>query len=377
MYVCLIPEFNGANSGVYNKVTAQHSAFMNNYMVSSHKTLIYTFGRKSSFPENKSDKIIVFEAKKSKNKLARKTEFLKSALHEILEYNPDYVYIRYPLSSYALFQFFRVLKRHKVKIITEFQTIEENELRIANNIVSKIKLYIEMFFRKFTLKYIDVVVGVTNEIIEHKRRIINNDHVLFYVMGNGIDCSKIPTIKETNPTQLNLVYLGNVTHWSGIDTIITELDKMSWKYYEKEIVFHVIGTGLMYDDFKNKYESSRVIFHGFLNLNDIREILGKSDIAFGSFSPETRGIVEGSNLKNREYAINGLPIIKKDLDVDFDYNVNTSEFYYNYSNEGFDLAFSKLIHDIEFKRNIQKFAIETLSWESKISRFIDFVIRNQ
>ena len=52
-----------------------------------------------------------------------------------------------------------------------------------------------------------------------------------------------------------------------------------------------------------------VIFHGQKTGADLDEVFQNSDIAVGSLGLHRIGLTEGSTLKNREYAVRGLPIV--------------------------------------------------------------------
>jgi glycosyltransferase involved in cell wall biosynthesis len=234
----------------------------------------------------------------------------------------DVIYLRYPLSDPWFYSFLRKLRNDlNVYIIVERQSIESVELLTNITLNKFVKYMFEIFYRKFTSRLINVHVAVTHEISNSIKKIDKESCVT--VMGNGIQYSKSAYRSNWNKEKnIKLAYIGNIAAWSGLGDLIKSLNSISFLYKGFPVVLEIIGDGAYLNDLKKLAGelklNKQVVFHGYLLGSKKKSTIEMCDYAIGSLSSLSRGIVEGSNLKLREYCLIGIPFCKSDYDSDFD-----------------------------------------------------------
>ncbi len=377
IYAAVIGYRNGSSEGVLNKVITQYKEMkkLNN----SAKLFLFTY---QDFKLEYIDENIRIFVLKSRNWHTK-----RSNIFNIIEKNlcdGEILYIRYPLADKTLYDFLFRIKNYRIKIFFEFQTIEKNELLGNLSINNFIKYMFELFYRRKCLKLISGGICVTNEIKEYNKTFIENDKL--FVVGNGIDeirlNDRIFDEKKIISNNIILVFVGNITEWSGLEKLFNILDKYNYNVNIEDIDYNlflnVIGEGLFYEKFKNSYSNNNIIFHGYKKDHELYDILLKSHIGVGSLYPSKRKVKEGSNLKNRLYSSFGLPIIKCDIDTDFDYSdfCVDNELFININEtlDDFVDGIRKLISTYDGKPNkLISFTKNELLWETKIQKIMKFI----
>lgn len=315
----------------------------------------------------------------SVSKFERKSKFFEHILKNISQKHYDIVYIRYPLASLSFHFFVKKLSvlYPQVKILLERQTIEPNELRLISGLSGKLKYYSEILLRKRIQRYVYANVCVTSEISDYITSYIKDSKNI--VMGNGIDTDtyRIYQPLDFYRNDIRLVFIGNLSYWTGLEQLITNLEKKNFKHNGKSIFLDIIGDGVCYSKLQERFSCSYVKFHGFLKDHQSIPIMLQSDVAIGSLGAGQRGLTEGSNLKLRQYCLLGLPFVKADLDFDFDNIPECSEFFLNISSDITQgeidklISFSELVKsNPELRMKMKNYGAKYLSWKYKFQKLL-------
>jgi glycosyltransferase involved in cell wall biosynthesis len=368
---------SGATKGVHDKVCAQVSALnANGYDAHGFFGLTERSSNKLGSP---STTYFLMEGRLAK--FSRKHNFFRSLIPELVNFMPDIIYIRYPLSGHSLLIFLRQLRKKIPGAILAFerQTIEPVELLIQKSFLAKIKYLLELIYRKPVQKLIDANIGVTNEICEYVRSYYPANHCI--VCGNGIDSSFANEANfnkiERDLDEICLVFVGNISPWNGLEPLIDYLRKIQFQHNGKRIILDVIGDGTHLGHLRDRYSADvgHVTFHGFLEGDDLKSRISVADIAIGALNNDLRGLAEGSNLKLRLYCSLGIPFVLGEHDSDFMEDVNTKGFYFRIEPESmtdaltFDamLKFAENVKtDSSLKRRMIQHALTKLTWDVKM-----------
>ena len=73
----------------------------------------------------------------------------------------------------------------------------------------------------------------------------------------------------------SLIYIGRIFPTKGIDKILDAVDLCRNKYNQK-IIFHIVGDGILFEKFKNKYAHPNNIFHGYISAESKYNLLSSS-----------------------------------------------------------------------------------------------------
>ena len=132
---------------------------------------------------------------------------------------------------------------------------------------------------------------------------------------NGIDTSDSAAVHSTPADTLNLIAVASMLPHHGFDRMIEGLNQ--YYYFQQNdaqsIVFHVVGNGPELKGYQNLAEKcgleKHIKFYGQKSGRELDEVFEKAVIAVGSLGLHRIGLTESSTLKNREYAVRGLPIV--------------------------------------------------------------------
>ena len=138
---------------------------------------------------------------------------------------------------------------------------------------SKIRKAFENYLFKKLIKKSKGIIAISNYV---KNSIINYFNIKKYetkikVVYNGIILNNDtrPKLKYNQP--IKFLYVGRIIKEKGIDNIIKCLENLNVDY-----VFYVVGKGPALEEYKTKYESSKIIFVG--ESNDVAKYYQDCDI---------------------------------------------------------------------------------------------------
>ncbi len=230
----------------------------------------------------------------------------------------DHVYIRSNKSDPWFITLIKNLKRNnRCKIVMEIPTWPEDKEYITG-IRSKLVMFVDRRYRGKLKKYIDRMATY-----------YPSDGEIYGVKEldiiNGIDVSTIKTItpitiREADDT-IHLIAVAMFQPSHGYEKMI----KGMYHYYQnggnRNIIFDMVGDGYslgLYKELVKEYDlSDKVIFYGKKFGDELEKIYDKADIGVATlnFGQILQGS-KSSELKSREYAAKGLPMIcTNEIDV--------------------------------------------------------------
>ncbi len=234
----------------------------------------------------------------------------------------DACYIRYDFSDPDFISVLREIKKVCPGIVLELPTYPyEDENKYG--ILSKIKMSVDIKYRKKLSKYIDFIVTFYDGYKE-----------LFgipvMVIPNGFDFSTMSLVKnELEDDDIHIVAVSSMREWHGYERIIEGMHN----YYKngeegkENFILHLVGNGREYGKYESlvkKYSlENHIIMEGAMHGEKLDALYEKCALGVDSLARHRSGIDVLSSLKSREYGAKGIPMInscKIDIiDDDFKY----------------------------------------------------------
>ncbi len=299
-----------------------------------------------------------------------------SLIDDYVEYSkPDIIYFRYPGASKYLAKFVEKFPN----VIFEHQTQELNEYATLKD---KIYLENEIEYGEKVLSKAAGITTITHEVAQYEQNRANKK-IAYHVFGNGTWEEAAPIVKNNYPLdKINILFVGHFSGWHGFDRIINGM--VNYKD-GTEVHIHVVGEGEKKGEYLqiiNKFNlADKFTFHGFLTRKEISKTADVCHIAVGSLGLHRIGFNEVAPLKHREYCLRGIPFVISGSDVDFP---NELPFVKTIVASEEPVNISELINFAEARKHhkeiiveARKYAIENLTWEIKISRIIDFLVKRR
>jgi hypothetical protein len=130
------------------------------------------------------------------------------------------------------------------------------------------------------------------------------------VLGDSVDLDSIPSLPPNNDDQPRLVCMATRPYpWIALDKIVVMARLFpSW---------HFDIAGLDSDALGSTPVPENMVFHGYLEGNDLVRVLARADVAIGTLGLHRIGLEQMAPLKLREYLAYGLPAIIAYQDTDF------------------------------------------------------------
>lgn len=211
-------------------------------------------------------------------------------LKNLNKFNFDLIYMRT-----RLYMPFIGMALRPYKVIMELNTDDVEEWRCTNKIVSLYNLFTRAWFYKLAIGYVSVSRELTSRYTNFNKKTIT--------IANGIKVSNYPFIEETSNERPRICFVGSPGFpWFGLEKIEFLATKLP------ECDFVMIG---MDGDNKNNIE-----YLGFLQLEDVKKIIGTCDVALSSMSLYVKSMEEASALKSRQYLAHGVPFVYSYIDTD-------------------------------------------------------------
>ncbi|WP_434290094.1 glycosyltransferase [Clostridium botulinum] len=350
------------NLGVFKKIYGQIKAFL-------------SYGFDANFFYKKSYILVKEDINIRKVSYMRPNcteEMYNYILKNIKDIKYDLIYIRYPMSDYFFLSFLRNIKliNNNIKVILDFPTYPYDK-EIIND---KRMLNIDIYFRKLLNEFVDMGICYNNVNYIYDIPVCN--------IGNGIDVKNINkknNIRKITDKEINLIAVANISFWHGYDRLIKGLAE----YYKKEhiykIKFNIIGDGneirTLMDIVENENSNTYVKFLGVKKGKELDEIFNSCDIGVGSLGMYRKGLIDGSELKNREYCSRGLPFIFAYDDKDFQQNF---KYCMKVNNDNSNIDINSIIEFYEDLKtdnnvidNMRRYAEENLTWEKKMMSILE------
>jgi len=197
------------------------------------------------------------------------------------------------------------MRRYGHKTILVHHTKEEEEIRSGKTLKSYVKALVENYSGVASLGLARGVVAVTPEILNYQVSRVKESGVtqIALTYPNGIfldDDSTLADLRGENPELLFVA--GYFAPWHGLDRVLSSLGGVSDRF-----TLHLVGE-ISHQDKALISGDSRVRLHGFLDKQQIRQLLSQCWIGLSSFALDRKGMKQACTLKVREYLSHGLPV---------------------------------------------------------------------
>lgn len=198
----------------------------------------------------------------------------------------------------------------------------------------------------------DALVAVSQTYMQRAK--MANKHALSEVVYIGSDFKTIEGAIpcEKDSSKFTLVYIGTLSHSYDVWTIIKAINKLASD--GMEIEFHIFGGGPFEQKLK-KMSCERVVFHGFVGIDEVFSFLKSSDVAVNCLSPSARQSVTN---KLSDFMSVGIPILNSQTNKEVLELLNEIE-HENYIAGNVSSAVEKILclyrrrDNMEFHPNIQ------------------------
>lgn len=248
----------------------------------------------------------------------------KFAAHKLIaEYLKDdndykYVYIRYNKADYGFINLLSILNEHFSKIVVEIPTYPyDNECRSLRD---RVILVIDKLFRGKIKKYISTFVNYYSDeptIFGAKSIRISN--------GIDVDSIRIVNAEAANNTVIDLIGVAAFRPSHGYDRLIKSIGEYYKTGGNRDLIFHIVGYGMLEKKYRKlikQYDiQNHVILYGKMYGDKLDRLYDQMDIGVCTLAyyRVANGMIS-NELKSREYASKGLPMISGGPIDEFNHN---------------------------------------------------------
>ena len=277
--------------GVGKKIKSQ----MNIWRENAHEVSLFSLTpAEIPFPEEFQ---FIFEArvnllKREFNRVAT----LKRMLASIQHYDPDVIYLRYGLYSYPLHRIFEI-----APVVLETNSDDMQEYRKRGLFF----YWMNRLTRNLTFVPASGIITPSHELVDV---LLPKHNKPICVISNGIDLKDIELLPHPKNEKPVITLVGSPgMKWHGVDKLIKFAELMP------DITVNIVGYSQKDVD---SPVPANLYLHGFLNKEQVREVLSNTDVACGSLALHRNDMQEASVLKIREALSYGLPVIIAYRDTD-------------------------------------------------------------
>ena len=232
----------------------------------------------------------------------------------------DVAYIRsFHNANPGVIHFFKKLRRLGIKVALEIPTYPYDTEYNRMPISWKMVLCVDRIFRYRLAAQCNCIVTFSDaEKIFGQRTVC---------ISNGVDFDETPLAQHLPSTDgsIHLLAVAEIHYWHGFDRAVHGLGLYVQKYPDAPIVFDIVGPNFNHDaDVIKKVISQypnlekHVFLHGPKHGEELTAFFNKADICIASLARHRSGITKIKTLKNREYAVRGLPFVYSEIDEDFE-----------------------------------------------------------
>ena len=218
-----------------------------------------------------------------------------------------YVYVRYNKADPYFISIVKTLKGYGAKIVVEIPTYPyDNECKGC--IRDRAVLCVDKIYRNKIQKYIDSFASYSAD-----KTIFGAPSIRII---NGIDFDNIrpinPPLKKDDT--INLIGVACFTPSHGYDRLIKSLGEYYAGGGKRNVIFHIVGYGELEKEYKQLTEQyhvkDHVAFHGRKYGEELDKLYDEMNIGVCSLaSYRVDNSMISSELKSREYAARGIPMI--------------------------------------------------------------------
>jgi glycosyltransferase involved in cell wall biosynthesis len=307
----------------------------------------------------------------------------------------DFVYLRYPGASAALY---RMAKRLGRKLVSEHQSKEIIEILESRNEhpfglrPSKFLSWLQFQFlplfneRRYGKRYarrIGAIVTMTHELAAYHSA---KGCKQVTVIPNGIDTARFPVRSVPAAADcINLLFLkgtSTLASWNGLDRLIASVDAYHATRPVGALPFRILICGKFME---GEIPSRDYIEHlGYLRGAELEAVFNRAHLAVSTLCSYRRGLEESAILKTREYFARGIPFIFAYTDVDFDNSetVRTNTLRFPNSDARMDMAAVEVfargrMTDLQHPADMHAWAEAQLDYRIKMKKLRDFLLELQ
>ena len=246
---------------------------------------------------------------------------------KIKESRPDVIYI-HNLWFKGSLGLLKVAKRYQIPIVLKihnFRYLCSGTFLSKNHIESKefcpacgaskrlllnkyfVDSYIKSFFSiRFSKKLFKLIKNLKSLNIllltEHHKNILLNEKIeskRIFIMPNYIENNSETFFNKED----SFLYAGRISKEKGVNQIIEAFLKIDFQTYK----LNIIGTGPELQTLKDKYKSQKIIFHGFMDNNDVISEIQNAKVIISATK-----LYEGQPTLLCEATMNSVPVIFPD-----------------------------------------------------------------
>ncbi|WP_404473091.1 glycosyltransferase [Microbacterium aerolatum] len=231
---------------------------------------------------------------------ADKLSHRRSLYRWIREHQHEYdaIILRYTTSDIARA---RALRRLSIPVVSLHHTLEVPEIKLLRGYQRLLQVVVESVVGPRNILAAAVIAGVTDEVVQHElaRVRVTKPTMTF---PNGIDLSKQPVAADERSDLPELLFVASTfATWHGLDLLLDDLHRT-----DADFRLHLVGD-VDPADRERAIRDPRLVLHGRLTPDAIRDLTAQSWVGLSSFALERKGMEEACTLKVREYLASGLP----------------------------------------------------------------------
>jgi len=181
-------------------------------------------------------------------------------------------------------------------------TLEVPELAMEGGLLGKLRASLELLIGKVTLKKAAGSIGVTSEILSYELNRYGQQNKYSFLYPNGIlfDNKELDD-KRTNTPEF--IFVASFFYsWHGLDLLLDAIENN-----DSNFILHLVGR-LSNNDYSRAARDPRIILHGELQYQEIRDIASSCWLGISSLALFRNKMNEACTLKVREYLTMGLPV---------------------------------------------------------------------
>lgn len=341
-YVTIHIEPKIINGGVGNKIKSQISLWKSK----GHSVVMFSLTPESitSIPEARqftfqpSSKLPIL---KSLSREFSRSSALGKLIADVRKYQPDIIYFRFGLFSFPLQNLFKV-----APVVLEINSNDLDEYRSRGTFF----YWLNRITRDIVFSKCSGWVATSHEL---ENLPANQKHAKpVCVISNGIELDKYEVLPPTDHSTPALALVGSPgMNWHGVDKLL----ELATQYPELKI--HIIGYSR--HDFSGVVPEN-IQVHGYLEREDVKHVLKKTDAVFGTLALHRKNMEEASPLKVREALAYGMPVILAYRDTDL-WDMQSDRLLFLPNTPDNISANGKLIRDFAFRMQGKRLDRESIA----------------
>lgn len=233
---------------------------------------------------------------------------LTNMIKAVRQYKPDLIYLRFAIFSFPLHKLFKV-----APLVMEVNSNEIDENRSRGLLL----YWLNRLTRGYMFAHCTGWVAPSHEL--EKLPVNQKYGKPTCVISNGVELDQYEILSPAENTTPVLTLVGSPgMDWHGVDKLVG----LAEEYPELQI--HIVGY--------SKHDLSQstpqnMVLHGYLQPEKVKQVLLKTDVAFGTLALHRKNMEEASPLKVREALAHGIPIVLAYQDTDLQ-NVESDLFLF-------------------------------------------------